>query len=178
MFEYIVFWIYFKVNFDKRSRNFYSLFGLFKLHHMKFGCKQYQEIHLQRAIPVKKSCPPLYHQNISEKAVVSLSPRPLSGAWFLSKRRLHVRIMWKKGKGRKCNSFLSAKYSYAYAHSASLSENRSVAPQNHQNISEAKCEILNIPAPLANNFVFCSFFKKCHPQFRESENRNPESPVS
>ena len=36
------------------------------------------------------------------------------------------------------NSFLSAKYSYAYVHTASLSSNRSVAPQNHQNISEAK----------------------------------------
>ena len=30
----------------------YSPFGLFKLHHMEFGCKQHEQIHLQRAIPV------------------------------------------------------------------------------------------------------------------------------
>ena len=44
----------------------------------------------------------------------------------------------RKEKGARGNIFVSAKYSYAYVHMASLSKNRSVAPQNHQNISEAK----------------------------------------
>ena len=44
----------------------------------------------------------------------------------------------RKEKGARGNSFVSANYSYAYVHTASLSKNRSVAPQNHQKISEAK----------------------------------------
>ena len=40
----------------------------------------------------------------------------------------------RKGKGARGNSFVSANYSYAYVHTASLSKNRSVAPQSHQNI--------------------------------------------
>ena len=37
----------------ERSRSSFSPFGLFKLHHIKFGCKQqHEEIHQQRVIPV------------------------------------------------------------------------------------------------------------------------------
>ena len=81
----------------------------------------------------------------------------------------------RKEDGARGNSFLSAKYSYAYVHTASLSKTRSVAPQNHQTISEAKhfsnsCEqfrvlfilkktsILNFENPLFFSFSSCFHF--------------------
>ena len=127
----------------ERSRIFYSLFGLVKLHHMKFGCKQYQETHLQRAIPVKKSVPPTTTKTFPGVLCVPCGI-------IVSQTTLRHMISTQKGdcmlyvlcgikeEGARGNSFLSAKYSCAYVHTASRSENRSVAPQNHQNISEAK----------------------------------------
>ena len=77
----------------------------------------------------------------------------------------------RKEVGARVNSFLSAKYSYAYVHTASLSSNRSVAPQNHQNVSKAKYfgnsreqfrvlfilekkSILNFENPLFEQWIF------------------------
>ena len=127
----------------ERSRYFYSPFGLFKLHHMKFGCKHYQEIHLQRAIPVKKPVPPtttkIFSRRLCIPCGIIVSPTTLRRMTSTQTGDcMYVHITW-KGNSARGNSFVSANYSYAYVHTASLSKNRSsVAPQNHQNISEAK----------------------------------------
>ena len=127
---------------ERSSRNFYGPFGLFKLHHMKFGCKQYQEIHMQRAIPVKKPVPPTTTKTLSRRLCVPcgiiVSPTTLTRIICTQRGDCMYVLCGRKEKGARGNSFVSANYSYAYVHTASLSKNRSVAPQNHQNISEAK----------------------------------------
>ena len=71
-------------------------------------------------------------------------------------------------KGRKSarggTVFLTAKYSYAYVHTASVSENRNGASQNNQNISEAKYFVTSREQFRA----LVHPQKKLHPQFRES----------
>ena len=70
----------------------------------------------------------------------------------------------RKEDGVRRHSLLTAKYSYAYVHTPSLSENRNGASQNNQNISEVKC--LDTSREQFRVFVYTQ--KKLRPQFRES----------
>ena len=114
------------------------MFDLFKLHRMKFGCKQYQEIRLQRAIPVKKAVPPSTIKIFPRRLWYHCLPDHSQAHDFYQKGDCMYELLGRKEEGACVKNFLSAKNSYAHVPMSSLSENRSVAPQNHQNISEAK----------------------------------------
>ena len=69
---------------------------------------------------------------------IIVSPTTLGRMTSTQKGDCMYVLCGRKEEGARVNSFLSAKYLYAYVHTASLSKNRSGAFQNHQNISEAK----------------------------------------
>ena len=156
MFEYILFWIYFKVNFDNWT------FTIFLQSVWSLQTSPY-EIRLQitprnpsaKCHPCKKNCPPHYHQNISVKAVCSLwyhrLPDHSQAHDFYSKRRLHVRIT-RKEEAQGVTAF--------WVRSIHM-DNTCIRPLSLKIVAllprtTKTFPRRNISATLANNFVCCS----------------------
>ena len=146
----------------ERSRHFFSPFGLFKLN------QQHEDVHQQRVIPVSLRCPPVppkyFRVGFLCVPCGFVSPRLLAGARFLLKTATACTYVCERKQCARGHSFLTAKYSYAYVHTPSLSENRNGASQNNQNISEVKC----LDTSREQFRVFVHPQKKLRPQFRES----------
>ena len=83
-----------------------------------------------------------YHQNVFEKAVCSLwyhrLPNNSHAHDLYSKRRLMYVLRGRKREQGVKALWVRTVHTHTCIHTASLSKNRSVAPQNHQNISDVK----------------------------------------
>ena len=143
MFEYILFWIYFKVNFDNWTfTNF--LQSVWSLQISPYEIR----------LPVKKHVPPstikAFPRRLCGPCGIIVSPTTLRRMISTQKGDCMYVLCGRKEEGARGNSFLSAKYSYAYVHTASL-KIVVLLPRTTKTFPRR-----NISATLAINFVCCS----------------------
>ena len=145
----------------ERLRHFFSPFGLFKLN------QQHEDVHQQRVIPVSLRCPPVppkyFRVGFLCVPCGFVSPRLLAGARFLLKTASACTYVCERKQCARGHSFLTAKYSYAYAHTPSLSENRNRGSQNNKIFLR-----WNVWTSREQFRVFVHPQKKLRPHFRES----------
>ena len=158
----------------ERSRHFFSPFCLFKLN------QQHEDVHQQRVIPFSFGCPPVppkyFQVGFLCVPCCFVSPRLVAGARFLLKTATACTYVCERKQCARGHSCLTAKYSYVYVHTPSLSENRIGASQNNQNISEVKY----LDTSREQFRVLVHPKKKLHPQFRKSPvkcKKKPPSPL-